>query len=84
MNSPAHLPRTQDHLVNMANDIATYFESEPDRAAAVAGVATHIRRYWEPRMRRKIYACVDAGGEGLSELARAAIVQLAERERAAV
>lgn len=69
-----------DHLVKMANDISNYFVSEPDRAAAVEGVATHIRRYWEPRMRKRIYAHLDAGGEGLSELARAGVRQLADSE----
>ena len=34
-------------------------------------------------MRKKIYAHLDAGGEGLSDLARAAVRQLADRERAA-
>lgn len=68
-----------DHLVTMANDIADYFGGEPDRAAAVAGVADHLRRYWEPRMRRKIIAHLDAGGAGLGELARAGVAKLAER-----
>lgn len=74
---------TVDHLVKMANDISDYFRSEPDHALAVSEVARHIRRYWEPRMRNKIYAHLDAGGEGLSDLARAAVRQLADRERAA-
>ena len=72
-----------DHLVQMANDIGNFFASESDRDVAVAGVAAHIRRFWEPRMRRKIYAHLEAGGEGLSELARAALRQLADKERAA-
>lgn len=72
-----------EHLVKMANDISDYFASEPDRASAVNGVATHIRRYWEPRMRKKIYAHLDAGGEGLSDLSRAAVRQLADSERVA-
>ena len=71
-----------EHLVKMANDIANFFASEPDRASAIAGIANHVRRYWEPRMRRQIYAHSDAGGEGLGELARAAILQLADKERA--
>ena len=72
-----------EHLVRMANDIGNFFASGPDRAAAVAGIAKHIRRYWEPRMRRQIYAHLDAGGEGLGELACAAVRQLADRERTA-
>jgi formate dehydrogenase subunit delta len=65
-----------ERLVAMANDIAGYFESEPDREGAVTGVATHIRRYWTPRMREQINAHCAAGGSGLTELARAGIEQL--------
>jgi formate dehydrogenase subunit delta len=72
-----------DHLVQMANDIGNFFASESDRDVAVAGIAAHIRRFWEPRMRRKIYAHLETGGEGLGELARAALRQLADKERAA-
>lgn len=72
-----------EHLVRMANDIGNFFESEGDRDVAIAGIAAHIRRFWEPRMRRKIYAHLDAGGEGLGDLPRAAIRQLAEKESAA-
>jgi formate dehydrogenase subunit delta len=71
------------HLVQMANDIGAFFASEPDHAAAVAGVAAHIRRYWEPRMRKHIFAYLDQGGVGLSDIARDAVSQLAEKERAA-
>ena len=72
-----------EHLVKMANDISDYFVSEPDHASAVDGVATHIRRFWEPRMRKKICAHLDAGGDGLSALACAGVRRLADSERAA-
>lgn len=71
-----------EHLVKMANDIGAFFESEGVRDVAIAAIAAHIRRFWEPRMRRKIYAHLEAGGEGLSDLARAAVRQLADTERA--
>ncbi len=70
-------------LVKMANDIGDYFASEPDHAAAVAAIATHIRRYWDPRMRRQIVAHLAAGGAGLDDLARDAVAQLDNAERAA-
>ena len=71
-------------LVRMANDIANYFHAEKDRSAAIEGVVGHIRRFWEPRMRKKILAhLADHDGEGLSELARAAIAKLAEGRQAA-
>ncbi len=72
-----------EHLVQMANDIGNFFESEGDRDVAIASIAAHIRRFWEPRMRRKIYAYLETGGEGLGDLPRAAIRQLADKERAA-
>lgn len=71
-----------EHLVKMANDIADYFASEPDRQAAAGGIAAHLRRFWEPRMRRRIAAHLDSGGEGLSELARAGVRELASMEQA--
>lgn len=53
-------------LVKMANEIAKFFEAEPDHAVAVDGVAGHLRRFWEPRMRRELIAHIDqTGGDGL-------------------
>lgn len=59
-----------DNLVRMANRIGQFFEIYPDHAEAIDGVALHIRKFWEPRMRRQIYAHLDgpAGGAGLSFL----------------
>jgi len=64
-----------DRLVQMANDIATYFQSEPDHDEAVAGMALHLRRFWEPGMRRRILAHLEAGGAGLLPLAREAVAE---------
>jgi len=62
------------HLVKMANDIANFFKSEPDHQVALDGVAGHIRRFWDPRMRREILKWVDEhGGEGLQPLALEAL-----------
>lgn len=56
-------------LVKMANDISRFFAVEPVRAAAAEGVAGHLRRFWEPRMRRELLALHDAGGaHGLEDL----------------
>jgi formate dehydrogenase subunit delta len=74
-----------EHLVRMANDIADYFRSEPDQALAVEGVSNHLKKFWDPRMRRQILShWRDHGGEGLSELAQAAVVRLAELDPPAV
>ncbi|TKC91560.1 formate dehydrogenase [Trinickia terrae] len=49
----------QEHLIVMANQIGAFFASMPDHDEALEGVANHIRRFWEPRMRRVILAALD-------------------------
>jgi len=51
-------------LIRMANQIGIFFESKP-HDEGVAGVAEHINKFWEPRMRRQFFEAVDAGGKGL-------------------
>jgi hypothetical protein len=41
-----------DNLVKMANQIGTFFEAMPDRDEALGDIASHLKRFWEPRMRR--------------------------------
>jgi len=48
-----------DNLARMANRIALFFESMPDHHEAVDGVATHIKKFWEPRMRQQLRRLVD-------------------------
>jgi formate dehydrogenase subunit delta len=55
---------TDDRLVYMANQIGKFFQSQGHHQA-VAGVADHIRKFWDPRMRKAIFAHLDAGGAGL-------------------
>ncbi|MFJ4344139.1 formate dehydrogenase subunit delta [Pseudomonas sp. NPDC089401] len=57
---------SSDNLVKMANQIAHYFDSEPDRALAVQGVRQHLNSFWTPAMRRQLGEWVQAHGrEGL-------------------
>lgn len=64
-----------ERLVYMANQIGRFFESQgPDEA--VAGTLSHIRQFWDPRMRGEIVAYVDGGGEGLAPNVRAAVLAL--------
>lgn len=56
-----------DKIVRMANDIAKFMESKP-HAEGVALLASHINDFWEPRMRRQLFAVIDAGGTGLRPL----------------
>ena len=53
-----------DRLIYMANQIGKFFESQ-GHGKAVPGIADHIRKFWDPRMRTKIFAHLDAGGTGL-------------------
>ncbi|WP_194096900.1 formate dehydrogenase subunit delta [Marivivens aquimaris] len=57
-----------EKMVYMANQIATFFSSQPTDQKA-EGVAAHINDFWEPRMREQLLAHCEAGGEGLSDLA---------------
>ncbi len=63
------------NLIHMANRIGEFFAALPDRSEAREGVATHLRKYWAPRMRRQILAQLDAGeAAALSDLVREALV----------
>lgn len=67
-----------ERLISMANDIGNFFGGEPRKEDAVAGVANHIRRFWDPRMRKQILEYASGGGAELSEHVRSAVLSLAE------
>jgi formate dehydrogenase subunit delta len=72
-----------EHLAKMANDIANFFRSEPERKDAVTGIANHIARFWTPRMRQKLLDYEqEQHGAGLDELSREALRQLATQDPA--
>lgn len=62
-----------EQLIKMANQIGQFFESEPDQQQAVQDVAAHIKRFWDPRMRKVILAHASDGGEGLLPIVVTAI-----------
>ena len=70
-----------DALIKMANQIDAFFDGEagndhPEQAAQLT--ATHLRRYWEPRMRAQIIEYFNNnGGEGLDEVAKSSVAMLA-------
>jgi formate dehydrogenase subunit delta len=43
-----------EHLIRLANRIGQFFEAMPDRATSIDSIADHIRRFWDPRMRRAL------------------------------
>ena len=50
-----------ENLVSMANQIGQFFSAYPDRQEAIDGIATHIHKFWEPRMRMRLIEAVAAG-----------------------
>ncbi|MFO6421410.1 formate dehydrogenase subunit delta [Hylemonella sp. W303a] len=63
-----------EHLIRMANQIGTFFAAMPDRAEALEGIANHIHKFWEARMRRELAAAIEAGqAEALLPIVREAL-----------
>ncbi|HXN06701.1 MAG TPA: formate dehydrogenase subunit delta [Nitrospiria bacterium] len=46
-------------LIHMANQIGSFFEAMPDREEALSGIANHLGKFWEPRMRSQLLDCLD-------------------------
>jgi formate dehydrogenase subunit delta len=55
------------NMVHMANQIALNFASYP-HDEAVSNVTTHLKMFWEPRMKKQLHEYVATGGGGLHEL----------------
>jgi formate dehydrogenase subunit delta len=64
-----------DKLVRMANQIGAAFSASPE-AEAVESLATHLKRFWTPKMIRELVAFADAGHSGLSANAASAVAAL--------
>lgn len=69
MSSPA------ETLVRMANDIGKAFRAQGEERA-IAAIANHIKLFWEPRMKKQIFALLDEGGAGLDPLPLKALQKL--------
>ena len=68
-----------DRLIYMANQIGKFFHSQ-GHDKAVPGIAEHIRKFWDPRMRSAIFAHLDAGGASLDPDVREALTTLKDAE----
>lgn len=67
-----------DKLVYMANQIGKFFASQ-GKDEAIAETATHLRKFWDPRMRAAIIAHLDqGGGVGLEPHVREAVRRIRE------
>jgi formate dehydrogenase subunit delta len=65
--------KSPDKLVYMANQIGKFFASQ-GKDEAIAGTASHIQKFWDPRMRSAILAHLDtSGGTGLEPHVREAL-----------
>lgn len=66
-----------DKLVHMINQIAQFYARQPD-AEAAGNIATHLKRFWDPRMRQAIIALTRSEGAGLTSAARRAVESLSD------
>lgn len=48
-----------NNLVTMANRIGDFFASMPDQDEAKDGIAQHLHKFWEPRMRKGLIDNLD-------------------------
>lgn len=67
-----------DKLVYMANQIARFFAYQAEDEAA-ASTAEHLRKFWDPRMRKAILEHAGGGGSGLQPVAMKAVLALKSR-----
>lgn len=58
-------------LIHDANEIAKYFAAYP-REEALAGIADHIGKFWDPRMRKELKTMLASGEPALHALVREA------------
>ena len=49
------------HIVTMANQIASFFQAYPDQAEAIEGVSGHLKKFWSPKMRVKLKEIAEQG-----------------------
>lgn len=69
-----------DKLIYMANQIGKFFAAGK-REKAIDGIADHIAKFWDPRMRAHILTHLAKGGEGLDPLVKEALEILARKAR---
>jgi NADH-dependant formate dehydrogenase delta subunit FdsD. len=83
MSHEAGVKTGKEKLIYMANQIASFFETMK-REEAVEGVADHINKFWEPRMRRQLFEIIDRGGDGLKPLVLEAAAHIKRPQEARV
>ena len=71
-----------EKLARMANQIADFYATMPGDAAG-NGTASHLRRYWTPKMIRELIAFSDEGHARLNATAARAVEALRQASTAA-
>jgi len=66
-----------EKMLTMANQIATFFATQPD-ADRAGRIAAHVNDFWEPRMRRQLLDHIATGGAGLHPLVIEAASEIRE------
>lgn len=66
-----------DQLIRLANRIGDFFEAMPDRAEGIEGVADHIQKFWEPRMRTAMLDFLEESPDGKTPTAALNSITLA-------
>lgn len=74
---------TTDRLIYMANQIARELGSQHP-GTAVEATWDHLWHFWDPAMRRTIITHLEAGGDGLGDVARRAVAMLRDRGTSAL
>jgi hypothetical protein len=63
--------QTRD-MIRMLNQIGEFFKSYTEKEAT-EGIAEHINKFWDPRMRKDLFAYIDQGGQGIAPLVMTAV-----------
>lgn len=69
-----------DKMRYQANQIATFFASQPEDEQ-IEGVADHINKFWDPRMRAKLFELADESTEGFRPTLVAALALINRPEK---
>ncbi len=70
-----------EKLARMANQIGDFYAAMPAEEAAES-VATHLKRFWTPKMIRELIAYTEAGHAALNPTAAHAVEALKQTARA--
>ncbi len=67
-------------LISMSNQISGFFKPYP-ADQAVAGIADHIAKFWDHKMRATILAHLDQGGAGLEPQVIEALTKIKQAKK---